>query len=206
MLIVVAKQRKIGLDQILLAHAKPLVHEQIIAENDAEFHRTRDQRADGGTAHAKLGRAQISRNKQVVDRAVDNQRNGGHDGGDAHDLHRAQKREQRGAQRKEQIGPAHDFEIFCALCQNFGRIREQTEDEVREQRGQQKQQKPQKRACADGSLAKLLDGRGSSLPPVLAAHGHQRVANADGQLLKQKLQGIDGCNARERGLAVAAYH
>ena len=206
MLEIIAHEREVSLDQVVLAHAKSLIYENIVGENDAKLQSTRDQRTDGRTAHAKLRRAEVARDQHIVDRAVGDQRDGRYHGRDAHDLHGSEQREQRGADRKEQVGPAHDGKVLNALFHDRLGFREKPYDLIGEQACQRKEQNAKECARQQNGLAKLLDESGASLSPVLAAHGDQRVADTDGQLLVEKLQGIDCCHARERSFAVAADH
>ena len=135
MLEIVAEQGKVGFDNVRLAHAQAFVYQEVVAENDAEFQRAGNQRTDRGTAHAQLGRAEVAPDEHVVDRAVDDQRGSRHHGGNAHDLHGAQKRQQYRAHGKEQIGPAHDGKVLHALLHDLGSFREQAHDLIGEQAG-----------------------------------------------------------------------
>ena len=191
---------------IVLAHAQALVDEYIVNKNDTKLKAARDQRTDGRTAHAQLGRAEVTLDEHIVDRAVGHQRDRRHDGRNANDLHRAQQSQKGSADAEQQIGPAHDREVLHALLNDIGRLRKQPHDLIGEQTGEHEEQQSKERACAKRGLAQLLDGSGAPLSPVLAAHGHQRVAHADGQLLEQKLQGVDSRHARKRGFAVTADH
>ena len=128
MLEIVAHQAKIRFDQVIDTHAQSLIDQYIVNEDDTKLKRTCDQCADRGTAHTKLGSTEVALNEQIVDRAVGDQRNSRDDGGDAHDLHGAQKREQCGADAEKKIGLTNDTQVLYALFHDLGRIGEKPHD------------------------------------------------------------------------------